>query len=315
MYLFSSHNRQKLLNSTSLKAIQVFLDMFRYRPINGGGNESGPFFIIGSGRSGTSLLRSVLYRHEDIDIPPETQGRVPNCIKKYIRYSGADWEDLVNIVVGEFTSFETFELWEIDPEIVRWKLYKAKKTDRTLYKILDTLFREHIAVHKPGATLWGDKSPFNTLRLKWIDRAFPKAKYIHMIRDGRDVALSYMKSGIITKLDEAAKRWIHSLEQVEKFSNKKNRDAIYTVYYEQLVKNPDNIIPGVCHFLGVDFQEQMLNREPIDLGDNKLEHMKNVNRPIFTDSIFKWKDQLDGVDLEILNKFMKQYLVKYGYEA
>lgn len=309
-----SHTRQKLLHPLTLRLAQIAFDFTRTRPAIYEHQQSKikPFFIIGSGRSGTTLLRSVLQRHPEIDIPPESMGRIPNCIKKYYRYGGLDWEDLVNVVLGEFSSFDTFELWNIGLCNVREAALSLPEEEQSLARLLDLIYREHIQTHKPNAVLWGDKSPFNTLRLKWIHRAFPMARYIHIIRDGRDVVSSYLKAGLVESVAKACEFWNMSLENVERFKSR-SQIELYTLYYEDFVSAPEDIIPKLCDYLSMPFDSIMLGSAPVDLGDNHLEHMKNVNKPITTASIGKWKTKLTDDQMQEASVRLQKNLKQYGY--
>lgn len=271
-----------------------------------------PFFIIGSGRSGTTLLRAILCRHPSIAIPPEAYGLV-NSIKKYIRYNGLDWKDRVNVVLGEFQSHSTFDYWETELFNNLGELYNCSKADRSLALILDYIYQTYLNQHKPQATKWGDKTPFNTLRLKWINKVFPQASYIHILRDGRDVVSSYLKAKLMPGVQDACVRWIQSVEAVDEFERKIGTSRILTVRYEDIVTNPTMQIRILCDFLGIDFIDDMLENTHANLGDDSLAHLKNAKKPINQTSIGKWRKELTAEEKRLTTKLISSKLIKKGY--
>ena len=192
----------------------------RSQGINDESNRSCiPFFIIGSGRSGNTLLRSILSGNSDISIPPESY-RIPFAIKKFHIFNNRDWEDIVPQVLKEFEDCKEFYTWEIDITDAQKRLENIADSKRTLSNIFDELFCTYAEKHSPGSKIWGDKTPMNTLYLDWIGTVFPRSKFIHIIRDGRDVASSYLKMERYDTILEAANRWINSIESAQSFGSK-----------------------------------------------------------------------------------------------
>ncbi len=298
----------------TLKFAQMLLNIFRNYPLMTNDQKQciKPFFIIGSGRSGTTLLRTILCRHPLIVIPPETYGLV-NAIKKYIRYNGLDWQDLVNVSIGEFLFHPTFQYWETDLKVILQDLYTTPKDDRSLALIINQIYQSYIKIHKPAATIWGDKTPFNTLRLKWIKRVFPEAKYIHLIRDGRDVVSSYVKSKLIPTVAEAGERWNNSLDAVDKFEKKLVPNRIFTLRYEDLVNKPEEFTQTICNFLSIEYLPKMIENTEVHLGDDVLDHLRNVKNPINIKSIGKWKKHLNADDQKLTISLIQDRLIKKGY--
>jgi protein-tyrosine sulfotransferase len=307
--------RQRLWDPVTLRLAQIGLDLFRRPKVTAtlGSDYPSPFFIVGSGRSGTTLLRSILQEHPALNIPPETMGRLPNMIKKYFRYGGADWEDLVTICLAEFQSFDTFSFWQTDLEPVQQQLRQLPKNERSLDRIIHDIYRAHGGSHKPGATRWGDKSPFNTLRLSWLDRVFPDAQYIEIIRDGRDVARSYRQADLMPDLASGAQRWEQSIRAVTRFKRKAG-NRVHSLRYENLVADPESEIRKVCNFLNLDYRSSMITARDSELGDTSLEHMQNVTQPISEASIGKWKETLTAEELKRLQNEIGQTLKQLGYE-
>ncbi|MCS3702309.1 sulfotransferase family protein [Salinibacter ruber] len=275
--------------------------------------DPSPFFIVGSGRSGNTLLRAILTGHSNIAIPPESYvlGKV---VRRFKAYSFLGWKILLRIVLSEFEYHRQFSTWDISLRSVYHEGCKISKKERGLAHILDLIYRKYIDKHMPSAVRWGDKTPVNTFHLDWIDRVFPKAKYVHMVRDGRDVVSSYLRSEIYSNSEEAADRWKKSIEMAKKFE-KKRENRFLKVRYEELVRFPNKEVRRICDFLDVEFKKDMLKfKDNIEkLGDTHLPHHRGLKRPINTDSIGKWKERLTDDQKDIIRGRIKETLSDIGY--
>ena len=286
----------------------------RYQVINDESNLSCiPFFIIGSGRSGNTLLRSILSGNSDISIPPESY-RIPFAIKKFHIFNNRDWEDIVSQVLKEFEDCKEFYTWEIDITDAQKRLENIADSKRTLSNIFDELFCTYTEKHSPGSKIWGDKTPMNTLYLDWIGTVFPRSKFIHIIRDGRDVASSYLKMERYNTILEAANRWINSIESAQSFGSKIKENYI-EIRYEELVTKPEEVIKYTCDFLDIDYDSKMLDhtKQVKKLGDTDKEHHSNLSKPISSDSVGKWRNNLSESDQESITKLLHKHLQRLGY--
>ena len=286
----------------------------RYQVINDESNLSCiPFFIIGSGRSGNTLLRSILSGNSDISIPPESY-RIPFAIKKFHIFNNRDWEDIVPQVLKEFEDCKEFYTWEIDITDAQKRLENIADSKRTLSNIFDELFCTYTEKHSPGSKIWGDKTPMNTLYLDWVGTVFPRSKFIHIIRDGRDVASSYLKMERYDTILEAANRWINSIESAQSFGSKIKENYI-EIRYEELVTKPEEVIKYTCDFLDIDYDSKMLDhtKQVKKLGDTDKEHHSNLSKPISSDSVGKWRNNLSESDQESITKLLHKHLQRLGY--
>ena len=286
----------------------------RYQIINDESNLSCiPFFIIGSGRSGNTLLRSILSGNSDISIPPESY-RIPFAIKKFHIFNNRDWEDIVSQVLKEFKDCKEFYTWEIDITDAQKRLENIADSKRTLSNIFDELFCTYTEKHSPGSKIWGDKTPMNTLYLDWIGTVFPRSKFIHIIRDGRDVASSYLKMERYDTILEAANRWINSIESAQSFGSKIKENYI-EIRYEALVTKPEEVIKDTCDFLDIDYDSKMLDhtKQVKKLGDTDKEHHSNLSKPISSDSVGKWRNNLSESNQESITKLLHKHLQRLGY--
>ena len=139
-------------------------------------------FVVGMNRSGTTLLRMMLDAHPDLTIPPETHF-VPDLIKA-AREDDATPESALEAMKSArewgdfgFSDEEMLGRLRALPEI------KPGPAVRTFYAAY---------TEEQGKPRWGEKTPTYVQKMKLIQRAIPEARFVHVIRDGRDVALSVL---------------------------------------------------------------------------------------------------------------------------
>lgn len=272
-----------------------------------------PFFIVGSGRSGNTLMRAMLHAHPELVVPPESYvlrevawlGRV---------YRDDPWRTQVDRILGLFETDEFRATWELPLGPVREGLMAAPGEERGVDAIVDAIYRAYARRAAGGARRWGDKTPRNALYLPWIGDLFPRAQYIHMLRDGRDVALSYVHAGLYPTLDAAAARWVASVRHVQRFRRGVPAARFLEVRYEELVAGPEAVLRRVCQFLGVSFQPGMLDywRTGRQLGDTDLDHHANVGRPVTDRSVGRWRE-LSRSALDDLEQALGSTLGRAGY--
>src|SRR5437773_11128912 len=140
--------------------------------------------IVGSPRSGTTLLRFMLDSHPELAIPPET-GFLKRRPKRW--WSRKSLREIFFRAVINYPSpvpvWPDFEIpeeafWEALTEITPFTIAEGY---RAFYRLYAARF---------GKSRWGDKTPLYCLDLNAIRRVLPEARFIHIIRDGRDAALS-----------------------------------------------------------------------------------------------------------------------------
>ncbi len=139
-----------------------------------------PLIILGVGRSGTTLLRVMLDRSSEIAIPYESFFVTPIAHRHGARPKlDAFLDDL-----GRF--YQLYE-WGIDPEDVRPRLREGMTTGEAISTVFE-VYAEH-----EGKSRWGDKTPLYMQHLPLLERLFPDAFWVHLLRDGRDAALSFLE--------------------------------------------------------------------------------------------------------------------------
>lgn len=270
-------------------------------------------FIVGSGRSGNTLLRRLMMERLDIFIPPETYV-LPKIADYRIRARGLRWQSLVDLVISAFEyhpEFETFNICTLREYAIKAKYWE--KENQTINKLIIGLYT-WIAEHSGIPSTWvGDKTPLNTLYLGSISKIIPKAKYLYLLRDGADVSVSYINSGIYNNIRDAGKRWARSHKAWNKFKKKQRISDYLELRYEELVANPENIIQEIKAKFNIIERVQDIS---MLLGDvTSRAHHANVLKPISTDSIGKGRSSLSESQKEELRPVINSSLLNAGYKA
>lgn len=273
-----------------------------------------PFFIIGSGRSGNTLLRRVLQAHSQLHIPPENHA-LGTAITVYRRNRGLAWPHLVDLVLGTFQFSHGFDVFDVDLRPLAEELRAAPKENRSLAHVLDAFYRFHARAHGQPCVYWGDKTPLNTFNAFKIGSVFPDVRFIHIVRDGVDVAESYVRAGLIADHDEAARQWSSSIDAARR-AQQRYPEQFLEIRYEALVHEPEQVIRSVCEFLEISFESSMLSRtdHARDMGDvGHYAHHAQALEPISVDSVGKGRRELDPQTLETLAQVIGKQLHTLGY--
>jgi hypothetical protein len=208
-------------------------------------------FIVGVARSGTTLLRLMIDAHPDIAIPPETHF-LPFLIR------GAREHPVTR---EEFYQVVTRSLTWCDFKLCRERLESnlAQITPFSLPDALRCFYRTYAARFRKSRV--GDKTPHYAKSLCLIESCLPEAHFIHIIRDGRDVAMSQRKTWGLAQSSEGVKQcaqlWVDTIEEVRRQGS--HCGHFCELHYEYLIASPRDAIERICAFVGLPFDSAMLD--------------------------------------------------------
>lgn len=274
-----------------------------------------PLIYISSGRAGTTLLRSMLAVTGQIAIPPETYA-LSFAALQYQAMQEQSWYNLVRIVLSLFEGIDDFHKWELNLHPVYVQARNLPPAERSLARIIDLVFLHYASVHYPNATVWGDQSPFNARRLSWIMAVFPQAKYLNILRDGRDVVASFKETDNPKQTIEwAIDRWLFAVQAGERAQKLLPAENYLEIRYEALVSEPEDTLKKVCTFADIDFDSTMLDfwKSPTTIEARYQEHHRNLNRPVFSTSIGRWQERLTEAEQAQVMTALKPKLQHLGY--
>jgi len=214
-----------------------------------------PIFIIGTERSGTNLLRLILNAHSAIAVPH------PPHIMKFFqpllpRYGNLAKDGNFRRLIADVCRMVELHPypWEIIPDRERIFHEAAARELLCVYFAIYNQYRE-----QTGKERWCCKSTFMIEHVADILRFYPQARFIFMVRDGRDVAVS-AKNSIFNHYHVyySARRWQHEQRIGLNLLQALPAEQLMLLRYEELLAAPVETVKRLCDFLAVPYSEKML---------------------------------------------------------
>lgn len=258
-----------------------------------------PFFIVGCGRSGTTLLRTLLNRHEKIAIPLESL-----FIIDYLRAQGRfDLEYLISLVVSE-------------PELEEWGISVSAEDLTDCVTVPQMISRLHeIYAYSKGKSRWGQKTPRFVRYLDLLGKDFPKSKMIHLIRDPRAVVSSLIQSNVHrSNAYHASLRWKMDVSAGLSYESE-HGDRVMRVFYEDLVNDQEIFIGRIAEVLKFDPSALMVGEKKTQEYSAFYEKIhENLDSSLTSAFIDKWKQHLSKEEIAIVEGICGELMEGLGYE-
>lgn len=274
---------------------------------------SAPVFIVACPRSGTSLLYHMLlssggfahFRTEmnvfNLLVPIYGDPRVASNRKR---------------MVEAWLQSKAFVASGLDRETIKKRLLVECKSSGDFLRLV----MEEVA-QKQNAVRWADSTPTNLLYLGEIKRAFPDAKVVHVVRDGRDVALSLDRLGWSRPfpwdkgegLIAAGLYWSWIVSEGRKLGQSIKPDYM-EVRYEHLVNAPIETLVGVGRFIGHDLDYDRIQKSAIGSLIQPLSSFKNEVRSGDFNPVGRWRKRFPQEQLEMFENLVGILLRELGYE-
>jgi hypothetical protein len=287
----------------------------RNRPADAGvrrvRDRPGPIFIVGAPRSGTTLLRVMLSSHSRIYIPPESDF-IPRLFlrRPHVSMSRGQAARNLRTILGYRRFFREWRATPLDPVS-----FTATLPQRTPAAFLDALYGAYADQY--GAARWGDKSPIYTSYVDLLAQIFPAAQFVHLIRDGRDAALSALavyKDRFYVDIYFGARTWLQRVRATRRAGAALGPERYVEMRYEQLTADPEVSLRAVCDFLGETYEPAM--REPHRLGRELLRPRGRhapVRQPLRPNS-GRWRTEMSLADQRLFVAVAGELLQELGYE-
>ncbi|MEK6325965.1 MAG: sulfotransferase [Actinomycetota bacterium] len=295
------------------------------------GREPAPF-VVGVSRSGTTLLRLMLDAHPQLAIPPETHfvPRVVNVCERLV----AEGAPTVEIRAQALEAMTTHPRWDdfgLSTQEVRELM--ERHDPLTPGDAIRSFYEAYAAGE--GKPRWGDKSPPYTWKALRIQRALPEAHFVHIIRDGRDVALSLSEvswgPGDVTL---AAEKWVTELGRARKRAKGLARGTYMELRFEDLVADPEPVLRRIAGFVDLPWDgamldyhrqaEKRMSREmartlkPLGGGtitaEERARQHELVSRPPSPSRTGRWRTEMSDEDRAAFESVAGKMLATLGYE-
>ncbi len=241
--------------------------------------KNSPVFLVGAERSGTTLLRLMLDSHPDIAFGEEFEYVVDQI-------DGSDFPDITEFHEYLHTN-RVFQNsgFEIDPKLGYQALVESFLNIRHKNK---------------GSEFVGATVHFDFEKLPLI---FPDAKYVHIVRDPRDVAASVMNMGWAFRAEDGVLPWIDAHRSWGLLKSTLDEGRWISIRYEDLISNHVATLKGVCDFIGVEYTEQMYSYS--------TETDYDIPDPTIGS---RWEDTMSAEDAAAIDRATIRLLGQYGYE-
>jgi hypothetical protein len=266
-----------------------------------------PVVVLGVSRSGTTLLKEMLDSHSELAIPTESYFIPPLWHRHGRRF-------YVDGFLDDLTRLARVREWGVTPEDVRRRLPPRP----TLPDAIQAIYRSY--ADSQGKSRFGDKTPSYMQNLSLLERVFPGAQYVHLVRDGRDAALSFMEMRRRPRFNLArprgiatfASHWRLEVEGAAEFGRRVGRFRYLELRYEDLVLEPEVELRRICDFLELDFEPGMLEyHEEVDA--TALEDHPLLAKPPIPGTR-RWKEELDPATTELFEAIAGPALAGLGYD-
>lgn len=272
-----------------------------------------PFFIVGVGRSGTTLLRLMMHNHPRIAVPYESHF-ITSYIDKLPDYGNLDIATNLQKLVVDILSEPLLESWDhtFEESVVLARVARPA----SLASVIDAIYADY--AEAKGKVRWGDKSDYLD-RMHLINEVFPKAKFIHIVRDGRDVANSVMKMDWGPADILRAADWWHEHVKMGRIVGRVLGPSRYTeIRYEDLTANPERELARLCAFLGEEYSDSMLRYHELPrstIPEARRGQHHNTDAPPTRTRSFAWKSEMPKRDQALFCQLAGETLNGLGYEV
>lgn len=244
-----------------------------------------PVFLVGAERSGTTLLRMMLDSHPQLAFLFEFQ----YAVKHMPAVDG--WPDL-----DEYRRhLEKDRIFQYAQQVLGLQI----NPDLDYPHLIDSfLRRKRDQDGKPfvGATVhyWFDR----------LLRIWPDARFIHILRDGRDVGRSRIEMGWAGNMYTAVTPWIEAEDLWARLSRELPADRQFEVRYASLISEPEATLTRLCTFLGLSYDPVMLDYTKTG----------TTYQPPSPELIGQWRHKLTPRQVQLAEARIGRMLTERGYE-
>lgn len=254
----------------------------------------------------------MLNRHPEVAIPPESHF-IPRLWDRRSHYGRGDRLERPRAFLRDLGADRRFRDWNVPIEDVA----------REIGSLPDPSFADGIAAayrvyaRSRGRSRWGDKTPRYVDRIPLLARLFPTARFVHVVRDGRDVALSMLDIGRLHRRSASpALVWRRQVARGRRAGRALGPDRYREIRYEALVEDPERELRALCGFLDLPFDPSVLRHD--DRAPDRLPsrvrwmHTRLALPP--TKGLRDWRRDMSARDVAEYEAIAGEQLVAMGYE-
>lgn len=261
----------------------------------------------------------MLDSHPHLAIPGESHF-IPALWKSRRRYTSDGVLDTRRLA-ADIMRTPHFRQWEI-PEDAVWSrvevLGRPGFPPRGFPEVVEAVFLAYADRH--GKVRWGDKTPIYVLSIPLLSTLFPDARFVHVIRDGRDVALSYLAVPWgPSSVWAAARKWRRDVSTGRRYGEALPADRYHEVRYTDIVEDPERSLREICGFANLPFDGAMLDyhhdaEERIQSRPERTKYHASVTKPP-VGGLRDWRVQMSERDVQAFEAVAGDLLEELGFET
>lgn len=274
-----------------------------------------PFFIFSDARSGSNLLARLLVDRYAVAVPPESRFLPDVLEKKFSRVRLVKVLQLIGILSGD----RKFKDWELQTVPLFLALMSGRLTGSAdMVAVLMRQYAGKINIPASGPLYFGFKKGSYQWHADSIIAAYPEAKILYLVRDGRAVFASKKRSRhsetgepFETDAARAAQQWMRCMENMARLCAR-YPDRVRPVYYEALLADPETIIAGIGTFLGI---EERAHEHTItySVPERYAALHGNVHNDIMDTRADAWREELSPAEVATYEQAAGRMLAAQGY--
>ena len=253
----------------------------------------------------------MLTSHSRIAIPPETWFLLPlvETLPIDCALTRAQVEQAISIMTGHYRWSDV----GIEAQDFRERAHRLAAS--SIGDLARIVYDVHL--NATGKQHWGDKTPPYVRIVPQLAAIFPGARFIYLVRDGRDVAKSFQ--ALMTygpTLHQSTIEWRVANRWQRKWAGSQYASAMMRVQYEQFVVDPEVTLRGICQFIGEEFERGMLSWQDSveDLVPARELHVhQKLKRRSNREDIERWKREMTQREILVAEAFMGRDLRRLGY--
>jgi hypothetical protein len=218
--------------------------------------------------------------------------------------------------VDDLRRLATLVEWQLSPDVVTRRLRPGMTAGEAIGAVFEAYASER------GKPRWGDKTPLYMQHLALLERLFPHARYVHLIRDGRDAALSYLSvpPGVMTEgwghpRDAVgfACQWATEVRAARKLGGHVGQRRYLELRYEAVVADAAAELRRACAFAGLEYDDGMLTYVGQTDSARKV-HQQRLNEPPRA-GVRNWRSEMRADDRAAFESVAGDLLAELGYEV
>ena len=286
-------------------------------------------FIIPKGRTGGTLLATMLNAHSEISMGYEIYPEM--LMDSNNKYYSKNF--FIETIINNNGLDETLFIKSIKEKNIKIFCARAARSGITINDILTVINKKDISFYSCESRLdfiyfllFYQKNKFNKkyigskmkVKPELLFKKNPNALFLMMVRDGRDVLASRLTKGQFkTTARECAHDWVDSIKNFEFFTKNTGANSLL-IKYEDLVLYPEKTLSKICKILRIQFENNMVDylNVPQSLFENSYGHLSSsqILEGLNKKSIEKWKQILTHEQVSEFSTIANEMLVKFDYE-